>query len=162
VPFSRRTVRWVVALAVVVLVPVLARAYQTRHWPSTELPSLEASTLRGQGIKLPDGAPVVVHFWATWCGTCRAEEPLIRSLAKDARVISVASLSGSARDVRAYTTARALPYEVVVDTEGTLAERFGVYAYPTTFFVDADGDILAREVGYVRAWGLNARWWLTK
>ena len=159
---SRSLARWGLVLGALVALPVLARAYQTRHWPSTTLEPIRATTLAGSRVALPDGKPVILHFWATWCGICQAEEGAIRRLAKNARVISVAAMSGPPAQVQTYVHARGLDFEVAVDPDGKLAERFGVYAYPTTLFVDADGDIVAREVGYVREWGLEARWWLTK
>jgi thiol-disulfide isomerase/thioredoxin len=162
VTLSRPILRWAIAVCAIAAVPVLARAYQTRHWPSTELLPLRATLLNGTSVALPDGKPVVVHFWATWCGLCRAEEGSIRRLAKNARVVSVAALSGPASNVQAYVNARGIDFAVAVDAEGLLAERFGVYAYPTTLFIDADGDIIARDVGYVREAGLAARWWFTE
>src|SRR5688500_18615975 len=110
--------------------PVLARVYQTRHWPSTTLPELEAHPLDGTSFKLPDGEPLVLHFWATWCATCRAEEPSIQRLARHARVVSVPAFSGSPRDVQRYVRARGVGFPVSTDPEGKLAERLGVYAYP--------------------------------
>ena len=49
-------------------------------------------------------------------------------LSREARVVSVAAMSGSAGDVANYVRARGIPFEVAVDPQGKLAERFGVMA----------------------------------
>jgi thiol-disulfide isomerase/thioredoxin len=157
-----KTLRWLKTLGMVVLGVVALRIYQTRHWPSTQLYPLAATTLAGKQVALPDKRPVILHFWATWCGICQAEEGTIKALAKDARLVSVASLSGPSSDVERYVSTHGIDYDVIVDQNGQLAQRFGVSAYPTTMFIDADGDILAREVGYVTGPGLRARWWLAQ
>jgi thiol-disulfide isomerase/thioredoxin len=149
-------------LAYAVLAVVALRWYQTSRWPSTELAPLAATTLAGKSVTLPDERPVILHFWATWCGICELEQDSIAALAKDARLVSVASLSGSRRDVQRYLDAHALEFDVIHDPRGELANRYGVSAYPTTLFIDADGDILAREVGYVTSLGLRLRWWLAQ
>src|SRR5678815_3112932 len=105
---QRKLVGWAIGLSFLAAAPVLARAYQTRHWPSTELAPIEATTLTGETLRLPDGKPLILHFWATWCGICQAEEGTIRRLARDARVISVAALSGAPAQVNAYVQARGL------------------------------------------------------
>jgi thiol-disulfide isomerase/thioredoxin len=153
---------WLKTLAMVVLGVVALRFYQTRHWPSTQLFPLAATTLAGKRVALPDQKPVILHFWATWCGICQAEEGTIKELAGDARLVSIASLSGPSSVVERYVSTHRIGYDVIVDPEGQLAEKFGVSAYPTTLFVDASGRILAREVGYVTEAGLRARWWLAK
>jgi thiol-disulfide isomerase/thioredoxin len=157
-----KALRWLKTLGMIVLGVVVLRVYQTRHWPSTQLTPLAATTLAGKKVSLPDSRPVIVHFWATWCGICQAEEGMIKELAKDARLVSIASLSGPSSDVERYVSAHGIGFDVIVDQNGQLAQQFGVSAYPTTLFVDADGDILAREVGYVTGTGLRARWWLAQ
>jgi hypothetical protein len=51
---------------------------------------------------------------------------------------------------------------VVLDPDGALAQRYGVRAFPTTFFIDARGRIRHVEVGYTTWLGLEARLWLTR
>jgi thiol-disulfide isomerase/thioredoxin len=152
--------RWVRVLAVLLVLGAALRTYQTRHWPSTHLTPLRGVSLTGQTHALPDQRPVIIHFWATWCGICQAEEKTIEALSKKARVISVASLSGSDARVRDYVQQHRLSYPVIPDSQGKLAHEFGVYLYPTTLFVTRTGYILTREVGYVSPRGLDLRWWL--
>lgn len=155
--------RWLLEGVVLLLVVLGIRAWQTRDLPSGSAPPLDARDLAGAPIDL--GAlerPVLVHFMASWCGVCRAEEPNVVSLARDHDVVAVASMSGSAEEVRAW-----IDHEtdldrarIVADPRGTLARRWGVSAFPTSFYVDRSGEIRHVEVGYTTELGMRLRMWL--
>jgi hypothetical protein len=156
----KRWRRWLLEAALVLGVLLAVRCYQTRDLVSGPLPLRELTTLDGQRISLVGQGPTMVHTFATWCGVCRAEEGNVDNVARSVRVISIASRSGSANEVRAYMRERELDYPVVLDADGTLARRLGVRAFPTSFFVDTRGDIVTREVGYTTELGLRFRMWL--
>ena len=146
-------------IAAIVLV---IRAYQQRNLPSGLAPNLSGMDLAGTAVDLSEyrGKPVMVHFWATWCGVCKAEQHNIDAVAGELPVLSVASRSGDAKDVEAYVSEHEIAARVILDPSGTLAQRFGVAAFPTTFIVDGDGEIRHAEVGYTTELGLRARMWL--
>lgn len=138
------------------------RAYQQRDLPDGQAPSLTGIGIDGQALSLQDyrGAPVLVHFWATWCGVCKAEAPNISVVAADLPVLSIASHSGSRADVSAYMREHDLSWTTLWDPRSRAARRFGVNAYPTTFVLDGEGRIRHVEVGYTTTLGLRARMWL--
>lgn len=146
---------WVLALFVVLAV----RAWQTRGAASGEAPRIHAESLGGDSIDLSSfrGGAVAVHFWATWCGVCAAEQGNVESLASGGRVITIASASGAPSDVAHYVREHEITAPVVVDQSGALARAYGVTAYPTTFYVDAKGKIQHVEVGYTTTLGMRAR-----
>ncbi len=160
----RRWRHWgtVRSVGLVLLVFFVARAYQTRQLPSGAAPELRASDIHGAPISLRDyrGQPVVLHFWATWCGVCRAVEHNVVATADAVPVLTVASLSGPAEDVSRYAQEHGLRFPIVDDPAGMLAKRFGVHAFPTSFVIDADGEIRHAEVGYTTELGLRFRMWL--
>ncbi len=146
--------------ALVLLVGIVAiRACQTRHLADGPAPVLEVETLDGRRMSLGGASDevVVLHFWATWCGVCRAEQDNVVRLAQHQKVISVASSSGGPLPVSRYVKEHELGFPVVVDEQGQVAKRYGVTAFPSTFFVDRAGNIVAREVGYTTTLGLYLR-----
>jgi thiol-disulfide isomerase/thioredoxin len=149
-------------IALVLVVFFGVRAYQTRNVPSGKAPALEGLMLDGGRVSLDAyrGKPVLVHFWASWCGVCRAAQSNFDAVSRDWPVLSIASHSGDAAQVQAYVQARGIEPAVVVDASSALAKRFGVSASPTSVVLDADGDIRHVEVGYTTEAGLRARLWL--
>jgi peroxiredoxin len=154
--------RWLRDLALVLVFVLGVRAYQQRDMPNGPAPALAGNDLHGEPVSLADyrGKPVLLHFWATWCGVCKAEQHNIDAVARDLPVLSVASQSGGASEIAAFVREREVAPRVVVDEESVLARRFGVHAFPATFVIDADGEIRHAEVGYTTELGLRARMWL--
>jgi peroxiredoxin len=98
------------------------------------------------------GKVAVVNFWATWCPECVKETPRMveayrRFSARGYETIAVAVRDQPAR-VAEFASRRALPYKVVMDTDGSIAREFGnVRVTPTTFVIGRDGRVLRRYVG---------------
>lgn len=149
------------ALLFVVFVTGL-RLWQQRDMVSGAAPALQGITLSGQRYQLPahPPRPVLVHFWATWCPVCRAEQGSIADIAQDAEVISVAMQSGAASEVAGYVKEQGIVFPVLNDADGSISSAWGVHAVPASFIVAPDGQIHFVEVGYTTEVGLRLRlWW---
>ena len=128
-------------------------------------PTLDSNQIPTQTFKLIDrttytpqtGKPLLIHFWATWCPTCKLEAPNIQSIAKEYEVLTIAVNSGENNKIKAYMKEKGLYFPVVNDSEGKWAQQFHVEAYPTTFIYDAKGALKFTEVGYTTTVGLMAR-----
>jgi thiol-disulfide isomerase/thioredoxin len=161
-----RAAKWrsfAVNLLLFVIVVAGIRYWQHRDMPSGAAPALQGVTLAGQPYTLAarPGKPVLVHFWATWCPICRAEQGSIAAIAQDdANVITVAMQSGTAAEVAKHMQQQGIAFPVLNDQDGALSTAWGVHAVPASFIIAPDGQIRFIEVGYTTALGLRLRLWL--
>lgn len=107
----------------------------------------------GKAISLAQlkGKPVLLVFWATWCPPCRREIPALKDLQakyapKGLEVISVGIQYRQTREgVVEFKSKNALPYEVLWDSDGKVAQEYAISSVPTNILLDADGTIRFRN-----------------
>jgi len=124
---------------------------------SNILPKIEAILLDGTAYRNIKDRPTMIHFWATWCPTCKLEASNIEEVSKRYQVLTIAVNSGGDKEIQAYMQEKGLTFAVLNDKEGTWATKFKVEAYPTTFIYDGNGTLKFTEVGYTTTAGLLAR-----
>ena len=105
--------------------------------------TLELSSLRGR--------PVVLDFWATWCGPCQATSPIVNAVAqryKD-KGLAVVGVNTSDEDGLAarYVKKKGLGFPIVYDENNTIAKQYGVSNLPTLIVVSKTGKIVAVRRG---------------
>ncbi|CCH86059.1 Thiol-disulfide isomerase-like thioredoxin [Modestobacter italicus] len=100
------------------------------------------------------GVPTVVNLWASWCGPCREELPLVQQLAdaggERVRVLGVASLDGASQTA-SFAKDAAISFPSAFDGEGEVMAAIGVNTLPHTIFLAADGSIAYVQVGQVQS-----------
>ena len=162
---SRRYPKWLIlSLEVLFFVALYfgLRAWLHRDVIHGEAPMFYERWLQGEEFSLSDyrGAPVLLHFWATWCAVCRFEQGSIAAIAEDWPVITVAMQSGGPGEVRSYMDEHDLAFPVVLDEQGRLARLYGVTGVPISYIIDAEGRVRFVEVGFTTEIGLRTRlWW---
>jgi len=107
------------------------------------------------------GEPVLLHFWATWCPVCDLQKGSVESIAKDYPVVTIASWSEGAAEVKDYMQENGLTFPVVLDDSGQLARSFGLKGVPASFILSPSGRIKFVETGYTTELGLRFRLWLS-
>ena len=116
------------------------------------LKDLDGKTLSSEDWK---GKVVLVNFWATWCGPCRAEIPDLVDLQNKYRdqliIVGISEDEGPVDGVRKFAEQYKVNYPIAM-TSDEVNERFpGITALPTTYFLDKDGKIVQKHVGMLHA-----------
>jgi cytochrome c biogenesis protein CcmG/thiol:disulfide interchange protein DsbE len=119
-------------------------------------PALAGTTLDGTPFDLAAhrGSPVLVNFWASWCGPCREEFPLLEDAAQrhaaEGLIVVGALYKDDADPAWAFATEQGATWPTVADPERTIGAAWKVLGPPQTFFVDREGIIRDVQVGQVR------------
>jgi peroxiredoxin len=115
-------------------------------------PDFTLTTLDGEEFRLSDqrGKPVVLNFWATWCGPCQRELPAIQRAAEHyAGLVTFAAIDQAepVDRVRSFVEEAGLSVVVPMDSEQEVGMRYDVRGLPTTFFIDETGVIRSIWMG---------------
>ncbi len=121
----------------------------------TKAPEFTLSTLDGKPVKLSDyqGKPVVLEFWATWCGPCRRQFPRMARVHEkygDQVGFLVVNTAEERATVLKFSQDVEVPGTILLDPEDRVGEMYGTRILPSLFFIDADGVILASVPGALR------------
>lgn len=116
-------------------------------------PNFESVTDTGESIKLSDlrGQVIVLNFWATWCAPCKVEMPEFEQAyqANSGNNFTVLAVNNS-ETVEQATTFRdqlKLSFPFVMDEQGEIQRQYGVVSYPSTYILNKEGVIIAKQFG---------------
>ena len=127
---------------------------------SVQAPDFTVYDADGEAVSLSDfaGTPVVLNFWASWCGPCQSEMPDFEQAYQDygdrVQFLMVNATDGSRETVdtaSAFVQEQGYTFPVYYDTDNDASMTYGVYALPTTYFIGADGSAVARASGALDA-----------
>ena len=122
--------------------------------PDSLAPDFTLSDLDGKNVTLSKfrGKVVLLNFWNTWCGPCRAEMPSLNNLfleLKDKGLIVLSiSIDTSEEPVRAFISERKIVFPVLMDKKQKVyAKKYFLYGLPVTFLIDKKGIIVEKFIG---------------
>lgn len=121
-------------------------------------PDFEVIDKEGNPVKLSSffGKPIVLNFWASWCGPCQSEMPDFNEkyaeLGGDVHFVMVNMTDGGRETVEtasAFIEKNGYDFPVLFDTKSEAAMTYGAYSLPTSFFINAEGHVIAQAVGAI-------------
>ena len=150
-----------VALCIAVVVLMLAISGCSSNYVSTSTPQdslapeFQLSDLNGQLVTLSDlrDSPVLLNFWASWCGPCRLENPFFQDIYENevfsdkGLVILAVNIGEDFATANKFMVDNGLSFTVLLDTDGKVTRKYNVRVIPTTFFIDRNGMVRAVKVG---------------
>ena len=126
--------------------------------PRVEAPDFTVVDADGTEVKLTDyvGKPIVLNFWASWCSPCKSEMPDFNEAwgeqGEEVNFLMVNMTDGSRETMdtaKAYVEEQDFSFPVFFDTQSEAAIAYWAYSLPTTYFIDADGYVVARAIGAI-------------
>lgn len=102
-------------------------------------------------LKEFNGKPLVINFWASWCGPCREEMPFLQKSWNEYKDKGVAFLGINVLDeeksAKDFINVFGISYPNLKDSTGEVANLYGVIALPVTLFIDKEGKIVKKNYG---------------
>ncbi len=123
---------------------------------SAKAPDFTVYDIDGNPVSLSDflGKPVIVNFWASWCGPCKSEMPDFETVYKehenDIQFLIINMTDGSSETVETaydFIAESGYTFPVYYDTDMDAASTYSVYSIPATYFIDSEGYIVAKGSG---------------
>ena len=120
------------------------------------VPDFTVYDVEGNAVKLSDyfGKPIVLNFFASWCGPCRSEMPAFQAEYNangDEIVFLFVSLDDTMQDAKDFIDRQGYTFPILHDTNGSAAIAYGVRSFPTTVFISREGHLAAKAVGALSA-----------
>src|SRR5258708_1793870 len=123
----------------------LQAANQAQDAVGKPAPDFAGTDLDGHPIRLSDyrGHPLLINFWASWCGPCRAEQPGLQAVVREFAPQGLEVLGITVRDnideAKIFRDEFKMPYRSLFDQAARLAYAYQADAPPTSIFIDAEG-----------------------
>ena len=144
--------RTIVFIVLLVSLSVLSACSKKPVTEST-LPSVELKDLNGRTVNLADfkGKPLLINFWATWCGPCRIEIPMLnqfhRKYGKDLTIIGISTDDDPEAAIKEFIREVPIEYHNLIKTAAVDQSFGGIWALPTSYFYDRQGNEVEKIIG---------------
>lgn len=123
---------------------------------TTPAPDFSMTDAEGATVRLSDfkGRPVLLNFWASWCGPCKSEMPAIQAAWEqsgqdvDFVIVNMTDMGGESEEAaKAFLAEGGYTFPAYFDAGNSAATAFGVTSIPQTYLIDAEGNIIGACMG---------------
>ncbi len=117
-------------------------------------PDFTLKSISGKNLKLSEfaGNVVLINFWASWCGPCLQEMPLLNAIHKKYEPLGFTVLGINVEEqsdkARAFLAERGVDFPILLDNKNEVSKLYDLVAMPTTVVVDRDGNMRFLHKGY--------------
>lgn len=160
----KRAIPLLSALGLVLFLILLQNPNGVFSWPLFGSKNFTLQDLNGETHSLSDyrGKPVVVNFWASWCGPCKLEAPELVKLHEQyegqIQILAVnLTKDDTVEGARRFAEEYGFQFPVLLDEEGEVAKKYQITAIPTTYFIDAQGEVVEKVLGFANPETLHAQ-----
>ncbi len=121
---------------------------------SVPAPDFTLKSKEGKNVRLSDfrGQVVLLNFWASWCGPCRQEMPILDEIHNQYKSLGFSvlgvNLDAKTEKAIAYLKDTPVTFPVLFDPKGVTSELYGVSAMPSTVIIDRSGNVRHLHKGY--------------
>ena len=145
--------------------PTIAENTEETQPQRQPAPDFTVTDREGNAVQLSDfrGKPVILNFWASWCGPCKSEMPdfetAYKTYAEQLHFLMVNLTDGSSETVdsaSAYVDGEGYTFPVYFDTTYEASIAYGVNSVPMTFVIDEEGYLVAYGMGALDAAALQS------
>lgn len=134
---------------------------ETQAETETEIiqaPDFTVQDMDGNDVKLSDmfGKPIVLNFWASWCGPCKNEMPEFEEVYKERKddvIFMMVNMTDGKRETltsaKNHIEEKEFTFPVYFDMTQEVMYTYSVWSLPTTYFIDADGNLVTGARGQI-------------
>ena len=139
--------RWIVTFALAAATAILPGAARAGSELRAAAPDFRLPTRAGSPVALADlrGQVVMINFWASWCGPCRQEFPVLDAMYRKYRPMGFTLLAinveSDPADAERFLAATPVTFPVAFDAGNAVSSSYGVSAMPTTLIIDRKGQV---------------------
>jgi thiol-disulfide isomerase/thioredoxin len=119
-----------------------------------DAPDFSLTDLNHQTVQLKKlfGKPIILNFWATWCGPCRIEMPMLESFYQDhieeIELIAI-NMQEKEQPVQIFANEYGLDFPLLLDQDAEVSTLYRIHGLPTSIILSAEGKISAVHIGVI-------------
>jgi peroxiredoxin len=137
------------ALALTALISALPASAPAASAPDFSLPARDGGKVQLSELK---GEVVMINFWASWCGPCRQEMPLLEQIQEKYQPLGFTLLGVNVEpdsaEAERFLKNVQVSFPILFDRENSVSARFGVEAMPSSVLIDREGNVRHVHRGY--------------